>query len=715
MSAEGTRRRMKGTMGKHQGVRFRATASWGQERREGFRLQQSGNDSTHDQNNSYKSGGGRGGVTCVSKLLHDRCDAAGRAGDMAETLSAKERTVVHEKMQRLATKMGDVTQENVAKLTGNSTLRDALSSMGAKERGIKTAEVAWGWIATQQKRGKLLGVERVVQSGCNVVRPAWREVAMAKTGMDKVLRGAFTNQELDRVWKAAMVLAHARRAVGNRRGMASWEREGEEGQGEAVTMTKAALADMKQSTKSICNGSEEAVQLLHIWKYLGLVQGYMGSQQKTAAAEEWATEVAVKWRTKGVLRWPGLGGNGTQTEVAQLETGAADLDENSRGAGGSTPRGGKPRKKATGLLGGSRGGGGKLAKKLDEKSRVQQGGAKTQRVGVAEVLEVNVESGGRVSKQARGDWREEAEVQRSLRWAREERKLIWELGEGREPMVKRTRTGGFKVMVCLDLFAGTQSLGPVARSRGWVYIPFDLVELIWSPTAEGMVRNNVWNLGAGGIQTLWKEVQRIVRVQLGLHEEANIEVEVAYIWASMECTTFSPMDAMQTESCRVWKGKHRGEPDRTTDKGRAAAQADKCMQGVLKFISWAVKKFGAEWSIENPHGTLRQQRYMQTEEMGRLGLRFRLHRANWCVWRHLYCKLSDVWTSIQIWEPSGSTGTGRCGHDCGMGREVEGDFNHFWAIGQESFRLYRGLDKDEMKMMVPGGLHEEMISCRWPI
>ena len=50
-----------------------------------------------------------------------------------------------------------------------------------------------------------------------------------------------------------------------------------------------------------------------------------------------------------------------------------------------------------------------------------------------------------------------------------------------------------------------------------------------------------------------------------------------------------------------------------------------------------------------------------------------------------------------------------------MGREVEGAFNHFWAIGQESFRLYRGLDKDEMKMMVPGGLHEELLQSRWPV
>jgi len=43
------------------------------------------------------------------------------------------------------------------------------------------------------------------------------------------------------------------------------------------------------------------------------------------------------------------------------------------------------------------------------------------------------------------------------------------------------------------------------------------------------------------------------------------------------------------------------------------------------------------------------------------------------------------------------------------GRMIEGGFNHYWAIGQESFRLYRGIDKDEMKMLVPGGLHEEIL------
>ena len=44
------------------------------------------------------------------------------------------------------------------------------------------------------------------------------------------------------------------------------------------------------------------------------------------------------------------------------------------------------------------------------------------------------------------------------------------------------------------------------------------------------------------------------------------------------------------------------------------------------------------------------------------------------------------------------------------GRMVNGSFNHFWAIGQESFRLYRQMDKDEMKMMVPGGFHEEHLA-----
>ena len=248
---------------------------------------------------------------------------------MGETLSAKERKTIHDKLQQAVEKMGELTQQNISRLTTLTTLREALAGMQGAARGIKTAEVAWGWIALQQRRGLLLGIERLLQTG-DVVRPAWREVAMAKTGMDKVLRNEFSNVELDRIVTAVMVLAHARRAAGQRRGSGTWDQEADIREVQ-VEMSAAALQDMKQSTKTICN-AKEAMQHLCVWECLGKVTGYLGKGSQLEIAKKQAVEVAMRWKAQGVLRWPGLQPGRARDGWVRLGGGGTEMDENPRSA-----------------------------------------------------------------------------------------------------------------------------------------------------------------------------------------------------------------------------------------------------------------------------------------------------------------------------------------------------------------------------------------------
>ena len=607
---------------------------------------------------------------------------------MGETLTAKERSAVSERLQAAVHRMGSITQENVVQLTKLTALRDELERSGALARGVRPSEVVWGWIAVQQRRGFLLGVERMLQTGA-VPRPAWREVTMAKTGMDRMLRQTFTNAELDMVTVAGMVLAHARRAAGQRRGAETWHLEGSCTRGR-VELTQQTLKDMKQSTKAMCS-SEEATKLLCVWEQVGLVGGYLGKGLQMQQARAWAKGVVAKWQDFGVLKWPGLQAGGHTWSGGGAEITVRKVDENSR----------QTRKRRQSLA--------------EESERVQQPTKGRRKLGHTTEDTVQAEQAAqsqlqsRPSKQAQGDWRMQIELADALQRVKAEWRRLRELGGG-VPIRFATGTGGrTRVLVCVDLFAGTQSLRPVAASKGWVYIALDREKMMWSPTMGSWVVNSYRDLSKGTTRQLWDEIQRLTYEAKGV--PASAEVWIAYIWASMDCTTYSPLDSMQSDPYRQWGEQGKGDPVQGTDKGMEAAGADAMMNKVLDFMAWARRKFKAHWGIENPHGTLRGRQFMDTAALQRRGLAHNLHLLNWCCWLHLYCKPSDVWTSILDWEPQGTTGDGKCGHRCQMGREVRGGFSHFWAIGQESFRLYRGMDKDEVKMMVPGGLHEEALRC----
>jgi len=204
---------------------------------------------------------------------------------------------------------------------------------------------------------------------------------------------------------------------------------------------------------------------------------------------------------------------------------------------------------------------------------------------------------------------------------------------------------------------------------------------------------------------LWKAVKMWAREEVGA--AATRPVQLVYVWASMDCTTFSPMDSMQSVSCRDHQGSSKAPS--SSMKGRQAELADTCMKFLLLFLVWAVEEWQVEWGLENPCGSLARREYMQSDKLERMGLAHKMHTVNYCAWRHIYNKATNVWTSTG-WEPEGFTGDGRCGGKCGLGMWINGSYRHFWTIGQESWGLARGEEQEELKILVPGAMHEEILS-----
>ena len=216
-------------------------------------------------------------------------------------------------------------------------------------------------------------------------------------------------------------------------------------------------------------------------------------------------------------------------------------------------------------------------------------------------------------------------------------------------------------------------------------------------------------------EELWSAVLRWLAAQ-GLMGPGD-EAALVFVWASVPCTTYTQLDSMQKVPYRyhVRLGNRppmraQGISGKMTPKGKTAHQADKDVQAVLDFFQWAQHRFGASWGMENPEAWLRFRAFMQEKALKRRGLQAVRHTVNYCNWGHIYFKRTNIWTSVKTWVPRGRSGDGRCHQKCGMGewcQETNG-FRHFNSIGQESWRLKRGVGKQALKNLVPGGIHKEL-------
>ena len=103
------------------------------------------------------------------------------------------------------------------------------------------------------------------------------------------------------------------------------------------------------------------------------------------------------------------------------------------------------------------------------------------------------------------------------------------------------------LQVAMDVFAGTQSMGPVYRQRtGVEYIPLDKKEELYSAAQRKTVRNIPFNIMKDTAeQTLAIVVMELKRRRPGVK---RMRLGLGEGWFSPTCNTFCKMDSINGEN-----------------------------------------------------------------------------------------------------------------------------------------------------------------------
>ena len=165
------------------------------------------------------------------------------------------------------------------------------------------------------------------------------------------------------------------------------------------------------------------------------------------------------------------------------------------------------------------------------------------------------------------------------RWVRDCSSEAW----WRRRKQRRRRTGQRCRYVAMDVFAGTQSMGPVYCQRtGVKYIPLDERVEVYSAAQQKTVRNIPFNIMEDTAkQTLVIVVRELKRRRPGVKRMRQGEV-----WLSPPCNTFCKMDSINKEhQCRD-SGDPLRKPIEGTEKGDLAKEADELMRKALLLITY---------------------------------------------------------------------------------------------------------------------------------
>ena len=85
--------------------------------------------------------------------------------------------------------------------------------------------------------------------------------------------------------------------------------------------------------------------------------------------------------------------------------------------------------------------------------------------------------------------------------------------------------------------------------------------------------------------------------------------------------------------------------------------------------------------FENPRGNLQCRPYMQIAAWPKI-VEVVKRTVHLCAWGHPFRKATQLWTGLLDWSPTGSTGNGRCGRQCGQGGPTPtGGWQHFQRMG----------------------------------
>ena len=233
-----------------------------------------------------------------------------------------------------------------------------------------------------------------------------------------------------------------------------------------------------------------------------------------------------------------------------------------------------------------------------------------------------------------------------------------QVGEGRgkewqDGAVVRGRGEGWERLV-VDFGAGTQAGRAAAERRGWLYIPLDLVEWVWSQEAGGWVRNLVMDLGQMVEGEAWERIVDLVREEWGLQLGGQLGKVV--LWMSPPCRTFSRMDAVNVKRGRNYRDHTVWErPPVKGRRGNLAREHDRLVQLWLRVAEcWGRR--GVAWFMENPVGSLARRPYYR-KVAEREGVR--VVEVHYCAYGRRDQKPTHILTAGSSWEPECGDG-GRC-------------------------------------------------------
>ena len=218
---------------------------------------------------------------------------------------------------------------------------------------------------------------------------------------------------------------------------------------------------------------------------------------------------------------------------------------------------------------------------------------------------------------------------------------------------KRGREEGWQRVV-LDFGAGTQAGRREVERRGWLYVPLDREEWVWSQLEGGWVQNVVKDLRGLEVDRAWESVQEVVLEKLGLHLGGQLGRVV--LWMSPPCRTFSRMDAVNVgrkENYRdhgVWC-----RPPVRGKRGALAREHDALVERWLA-VAERWREQGAVWFLENPVGSLVRRPYF-CRALKREGVRLR--EVHYCAYGRRGMKPTHILTGGSSWEPRRGRG-GKC-------------------------------------------------------
>lgn len=198
-------------------------------------------------------------------------------------------------------------------------------------------------------------------------------------------------------------------------------------------------------------------------------------------------------------------------------------------------------------------------------------------------------------------------------------------------------------------------------------------------------------------------------------EAAQVDIhDVAMIWCSPPCTTYSRMNRVNsgrvTEAAPCGCGYRNFDTDHhepccseeTCKYSRLARQHDNLITHVIEALM-SDREGGVEYEIamENPMGSLRHRIDTLSNQTWRNLVERKT--VDYCAYDHEYQKRTDIFTTLKGWVPTGTTGSGLCEQRCGHG-SVKLKYAHF-----ENMYNVTGPRKGARKNAVPANLLSEIL------